>query len=172
MTNSRDGCQNCILHSIGTFHWRKLIFGKFHCLFNQFWTLNWHFLDFWQKQLNRVAKFVLEERKGTFWEKKCHEADIIFVFFGLWAKNGRILAKKFSCIPQTADYVSMGSFTEVFFSFDNLFCRNRTFRKKFWKLCQNCWIWAQKIVLREKKLQKFCFFFIIFRFGAQTFYFR
>ena len=95
VTNSRDACQNCILSPIGTFYWRKPIFGKFHGLLNQFRILNRHFLGFWRKQFGMVAKIVFHEPGGHFWEKQGFKQEKILVFFGHWAKIVGTSAKKF-----------------------------------------------------------------------------
>ena len=51
------------------------------------------FLDFQGKQLGRVAKFVFEEPRRTFWEKKSFKAETIPVLFGPWVKNVDTSAK-------------------------------------------------------------------------------
>ena len=126
VTNSRDGCQNCILRSIGTFHWRKLIFGEFHSLLSQFRILNGHFLDFWRKQTGMVAKIVFDKPEGSFWETKVLNKKK-FLFFWTLSENWWHIGKDFLTAFSKMHTTCPGEvFPKFFLKFDELFCQFRS----------------------------------------------
>ena len=172
VTNSRDGCQNCILRSIGIFFRRKPIFGKFHSILISFGFWIDTFQTFGENISTGLPILFLKNPGELFEKNNVIKQAKSLCFLDCEQKTVGHWQKSFSCSLQTAYYVPWEALQKFFLNFDDLFCRIRTFQKKFWKLCRNCFLWAQKIVSREKKLQKFCFFFIIFRFDAKTFYFR
>ena len=159
VTNSRDGCKNCFLCSLGTFSWGKLNFGNFPSFFNHFRILNWQFSEFWRKKLGRVAKFVFDEPRGSFWRKK-----------GFWKQNKKKILSFWTLSEKRWDVGKKFLIAfyklhitwpkELFWIFPNfwwLILSNWDFRKKMEALSKLLFMSPEDSFERKKTYRKLCF---------------
>ena len=168
MTNSRDGCQNCILRSIGTFHWRKLIFGEFHSLLNQFRIFNGHFFRFLAKTDGHGCQNCFRQARRFFLRKTSSKQGEILVFLDIEWKLMAHWQKLFICVLQNAYYVSRGSFSEIFPEVRWTILSISVLETKFRRFQWNCFLCALRIVLKERRFfSKKMFFLHNFLLGAK-----
>ena len=142
--------RNCFLRALKIVLKEKNL-SKKEVFFQWFSHLEQKKLDFQQTKSAAMQKFWLISAKEFFEENNVAQNKSVFVFFKFWAKNVGKLPKKIwlrplNCILKVQGkiihHISWCSMTH----FVNLW----PLAEIFWRVYRNCFLWALRIVLKER----------------------
>ena len=120
-------------------------------VFQWFSHLEQKILDFQQTKSAAMQKFWLISRKERFEENNVVQNKSAFVFFKFWAKNvgklpKKILLRPLNCILKVQGF----SFHHISWCSMTHFVNLRPLAEIFWRVYRNCFLWALRIVLKER----------------------
>ena len=137
--------QNCFLCGPE----KILFFSKKLNIFQVIRTWSWIFLHFWPQKSTSLAKLQFDVPRGTFREKHCFikKNFLLFQTFSqTCSENGNFLLRSINCkLRDQRRFFGKFPWSSSSYSiyFGLLAKTNRS-------VCQNCFLWALRIVLKEK----------------------
>ena len=118
--------------------------------FNDFSELQRKVGDFWQKKRQQCQTSVLLAQRNILKKNNVRKEKLFFVFFRLWAKNaGKFHKKILAAFWNWKLHIQGIKFYQNFWCSMTHFVSFRLLVEIFWKVYQNGFLWALRIVLKK-----------------------